>query len=101
MKKKLKKLNEALYKKALGYTAEEISEEYSLVDNELVLSKRKLNTKNYPPDLNALQFLLGELEGKEENVYENFSLEELEQERKRLRELLDKGATSAEFNQTE
>ncbi len=92
MKKKLKQLNDALYKKALGFTAEEVSEEYALVDNELKLSKRKLNTKSYPPDLNALQLLLEEMGQKQENMYDNYSLEELEAERKKLRGLLEKCA---------
>ncbi len=89
MKKKLKQLNDALYKKALGYTVEEVSEEYNLVDNEMILSKRKLNKKVYPPDLSALQLLL-EGEKEECKEFENFSLEQLKTERERLKNLLNK-----------
>ena len=91
MKKSKKKLNEALLKKALGYTTQELCEEYSVVDNELVLQKRKLNTKTYPPDLNALQILLSEVEENEKGIYDNYSLEELEKEREKLKKMLDEG----------
>lgn len=43
-------LNKALYKKALGYTAEEEVQEFS-GDNELI--KRKITTKCIPPDTAA------------------------------------------------
>lgn len=89
MKKNKKKLDEALYKKALGYTAEEVSEEYAVIENELVLQKRKTNTKTYPPDLSALKLLLDELQEVEQNYYSKFSLDELEQEREKLKKLLE------------
>ena len=89
MKKSRKKLNDALYKKALGYTTQEVSQEYSIVDNELVLQKRKLNTKSYPPDLTALQMILGEMQEEFGCEYEKFSLEELEEEREKLKKLLE------------
>ena len=43
------KVNEALYKKALGYDAEETSEEFGLVDGQLIVVKKKVTTKHYPP----------------------------------------------------
>ena len=89
MKKSKKKLSDALYKKALGFTTQEVSEEYAIVDNELVLQKRKLNTKTYPPDLTALQLLISEVEQSESSIYDNYSLEELEKEKTRLKKLLE------------
>lgn len=89
MKKSRKKLNDALYKKALGFTTQEVSEEYSVVDNELVLQKRKLNTKTYPPDLTALQMVLSEMQDEFCGEYDEFSLEELEAEREKLKKLLE------------
>lgn len=41
---------DALYKKAIGYTAEEEVREYSAEDE---LIKRKVTTKNVPPDTAA------------------------------------------------
>ena len=54
-------LENALIKKALGYDATEIVEEYSS-DNEgeVRLLKKKITTKNVPPDMTALKFLLDE-----------------------------------------
>ena len=86
-KKDKKKLNEALINKALGYTTEEIVEEYSLSGDELVLQKRKKSTKTYPPDLSALQILLDK-EGSY-NEYENMTDEELSIEKEKIiKELL-------------
>ncbi len=52
-------LQEALFKKALGYDVTEIVEEY-VGDNEgeIKLSKKKITTKNVPPDMTALKILL-------------------------------------------
>ena len=54
-------LENALIKKALGYDATEVVEEYSS-DNEgeIRLLKKKITTKNVPPDMTALKFLLDE-----------------------------------------
>lgn len=84
------RLEKALLKKALGYTAKEISEEYSKVDDDLVLAKRKLNTKIYPPDLPSLQLLLSRLD-KEDNEYKNMTDSQLMEERDKLIKLLEKG----------
>ena len=47
-------INRALMKKALGYTAEETVEEYSMKeDGEVLLSKKKVTKKNVPPDITA------------------------------------------------
>lgn len=84
------RLEKALLKKALGYTTKEVSEEYSKVDDDLVLSKRKLNTKSYPPDLASLQLMLARLD-KDDEEYKNMTDSELLQERERLIKLLEKG----------
>ena len=50
---------DALKKKAEGFTATEISEEYSSDgDGNLVLVKRKVNSKYYPPDTAAIKSVL-------------------------------------------
>ncbi len=53
-------LEQALIKKALGYDATEVVEEYVGDGDEIKLSKKKVTTKNVPPDMSALKFLLEE-----------------------------------------
>ena len=53
-------LEQALIKKALGYDATEVVEEYVGDGDEIKLSKKKVTTKNVPPDMSALKFLLDE-----------------------------------------
>ena len=79
--KNQKRIKKALLEKALGYTTQEVVEEYGLSGDEMVLQKRKTSTKSYPPDLSALEMLL---ENKEENKYCQMSNEELEKEKNRL-----------------
>lgn len=61
-KKKVDKtdLEQALLKKALGYDATEVVEEYVGDGDDIKLSKKKVTTKNVPPDMSALKFLLDE-----------------------------------------
>ena len=77
-----KKLKEALLNKALGYTTEEVIEEYGLSGNDFVLQKRKTSTKTFPPDLSALQILLDK-EGNY-NEFENMTDEELASEKEKI-----------------
>lgn len=79
---------QVLIKKALGYDATEIVEEYvSGEEGEIKLTKKKITKKNVPPDLSALKLLL---DSENENV-QNMTDEELELERERLiKELSDK-----------
>ncbi len=86
-KKKEEKLSDALLKVALGYQVAEITEEYAEIDGELKLTKRKKTKKDVPPDLKAVQMLLSTGEGTE---YSGWSDEELEAEKKRLLETLEK-----------
>ena len=78
-----KKLEKALLDKALGYTTQEVVEEYGYTGEDFVLQKRKTSTKSYPPDLSALQILL-ENKGGDESYYEKLTDEELEKEKQRL-----------------
>ena len=56
-------LENALIKKALGYDATEVVEEYSSdSEGEIRLLKKKITKKNVPPDMTALKFLLDETE---------------------------------------
>ncbi len=79
--KNKKKLEKALLSKALGYSTQEVVEEYGISGEEFVLQKRKTSTKSYPPDLSALQLLLGKGVS---NEYADWSDEDLEKEKLRL-----------------
>ena len=72
--------------KALGYTTQEVVEEYGYTGDDFVLQKRKTSTKSYPPDLSALQMLLGK-EGVIDQ-YLSMTDDELEKEKNRLLKLL-------------
>lgn len=85
MKVSNKKIEKALLDKALGYETKEITEEYALSGDELVLQKRKTSVKTYPPDLTALQMLLEE---KKDGDLSQMSDEDLEKEKQKLLKLL-------------
>ncbi len=72
------KVREAILKVALGYSLEEVTEEFAASEGELKLVKRKETRKDVPPDLKAVKLLL------EERDYAALSDEELERERQRL-----------------
>ena len=78
------KLKKALMKKALGYDAEEIVEEYVGEDQGVKLLKRKVTIKNYPPDVSAIKLLMSE----ESVPLEQMTDEQLEQEKNRLLKIL-------------
>lgn len=83
------KISKALYKKALGYEVNETVEEYATDDaDNLKLVKKKITTKNVPPDIQSAKVLLELLNAKMENDFENYSDEELEMEKQKLLELL-------------
>ncbi len=73
-------VEKALMKKALGFDAVETVEEYVNSEGEIVLSKKKVTTKNVPPDVTALKMIL---ETQTESV-KDMTDEQLEQEKQRL-----------------
>ncbi|MBQ8320350.1 MAG: hypothetical protein IJX81_05665 [Clostridia bacterium] len=88
-----KKLNEAILKVAKGCSVAEVVEEYVEVDGEMKLTKQKKTKKEIPPDLKALQLLLGD--EKNERPLAELSDEELEAEKTRLLHLLSKKQEAA------
>lgn len=76
------KLIEAVRKVALGYSLEEVTEEYGVENGELKLVKRRETRKDVPPDLKAVKILI------DEKDYSSLSDEELEKEKCRLLEQL-------------
>ena len=80
-----KEVKAALVKKALGFDATEIVEEYvSDEQGDIRLSRKKVTTKNVPPDVTALKMLL------EDDAAPVIKMtdDELEEEKARLLELL-------------
>ena len=75
-----KRLEGALMKVALGFSVEEITEEFGEVDGTLKLRKRKRTKKQVPPDLKAVQLLLAE----RGVAVADMTDEELEKEKQRL-----------------
>ena len=88
MKKIDKDIEKALIKKALGYTQEEMVEEYAKVDDDIVLSKRKITKKDIPPDMNAIKFLMTVKDISNKDI-KSMSLKELENERDKYKQILE------------
>lgn len=90
------KLEDALLKVALGFQVAEVTEEFAEVDGELKLTKRKRIKKDVPPDLKAVQLLLGENVGV---AMEKMTDEELEAEKQRLLAALAQAKNAKESGQ--
>lgn len=88
MKKIDKDLEKALIKKALGFTQEEMVEEYSKVDDDVVLSKRKITKKDVPPDMSAIKFLYSVKDISDKDI-KSMSTKELELEREKYKKILE------------
>lgn len=85
MKKDRKQLvKDAMLKRATGYDATETVEEYVERDGEICLVKRKVSTKNVPPDVSAARLVMEE--GNESLT--ELSDEQLLAEKQRLMDLL-------------
>jgi len=89
MEKEEDKIKQALLKKALGYSASETIEEFS-VDEEgnQKLSKKKVTKKHYSPDISAVKVLLERYYKTYEERVLSMSDEELQSEKLRLETLL-------------
>lgn len=87
-RKDLEKIDDALFNRAIGFSKEEVSEEYNIVEDKLTLTKKKLNSKYYPPELKAIEMLMEKYSLNKDTTYDNYSLSELEEEKERLLNLL-------------
>ncbi len=72
------KIMDAVKKRATGYSAVETVEEYAVVDGSLELVKKRVTTKDVPPDMTAAKLLL---DGEEAS---SLTDEQLEAEKIRL-----------------
>ncbi len=86
------KIRKALLKKALGYNADEVIEEYTFDDEgQIKLSKKKVTKKHFSPDISAVKVLLERYYKTYEDKVSEMSDEELLLEKERLEELLKGG----------
>ena len=82
------KIRKALLKKALGYSADEVVEEYALDEGGEKLVKKKVTKKHFSPDVSAVKILLERYYQTYQEKISLMSDEELEKEEKRLLKLL-------------
>lgn len=61
----------------MGYTVDEIVEEYVNDENEMKLVKKKVTTKHIPPDINAARALLEKCYESDFDKIKNMTDEEL------------------------
>ena len=86
--KDLEKVDDALFNRAIGFSKDDITEEYSMVDDKLTLIKKKLNSKYYPPELKAIEMVMEKYGLDKDDTYEKYNLVELEEEKNKLIKLL-------------
>ena len=82
MKEIDEKIKKALLKKALGYKSTEIIEEYTNTDEGMVLQKKKVTSKDVPPDLASFKALLDNQTPKGE--FDDMTDEQLLEEKEEL-----------------
>lgn len=69
---------DAVVKRACGYEAHETVEEYAIVDGSLELVKKRVTTKDVPPDISAAKLIF------DSSDTDGLSDEQLETEKRRL-----------------
>lgn len=91
------KIRKALLKKALGYSADEVVEEYSYnEEGELKLSKKKVTKKHYGSDISAVKVLLERYYKTYEDRVLSMTDDELLKEKELLIQQLKKGDKSGD-----
>lgn len=86
------KLEKSLFKKAIGYSVDEVVEEYVNEENEMRLVKKKVTKKHIPPDVSAARALLEKCAENELTNLQNMSDADLEDLRKKVLEEIKGGA---------
>lgn len=90
MKSELEKISKALFKRAVGYNADEVVEEYVVTDEDgQKLTKKKKTIKNVPPDISATKLYLELNNLTNSNDYKNYSDKQLDEEINRLKQILN------------
>ena len=88
------KIEKSLIKKALGYQYKEVIEEYVIGEDGEKLSKKKITTKDVPPDISAVKLLLDSLNLSQNIDFDNLTDEELKHEIKNAMELLEQNTNN-------
>ena len=83
------KLKKALLRKATGYDACEITEEFSVENGVETLSKKKVTKKHFTPDLTALKLLIDKFYPSFDLDLKSMTDEELLLEKNRILKLLE------------
>ncbi len=82
-------IRQALLKKALGYDVSEELKEFSFnEEGEEIISKKKVTTKHFAPDISAIKLLLDRYYKTYSDIVLSMSDEELAKEEERLIRLL-------------
>ena len=85
-----KKLKKAIIKRALGYDADEVVEEYSYdEEGKPKLSKKRVTKKHYAPDISAMKILIERYGNLSREEIELMSDEGLRAERNRVIKMLE------------
>ena len=91
------KIKQALLKKALGYSASETIEEYTVdEEGESRLAKKKVTKKHFSPDISAVKVLLERYYKTYEEKVLSMSDESLEEERIKIEQLLKEEGESGD-----
>lgn len=78
-------IRQALIKKAVGYSADDVVEEYCAdEDGNVKLSKKKVTTKHYGPDVSAVKVLLERYFKTYKDMVVDMTDQELQEEKLRL-----------------
>lgn len=90
------KIQKALLKKAFGYNYKEVIEEFSVDEDGQKLTKRKVTTKNVPPDISAVKFLLDDINQNADIDYCNLTDDQLKEQIKNAMDILQKNYAEKE-----
>ena len=73
-------LMKALLKRATGFEVEEVAEEYARdgLQNDMVLTKKKINRHYVQPDVTAMKILLSMFDGSSAGGLDGLSVDELD-----------------------
>ena len=86
-----REINKALYKRAIGYEANEVVEEYSIDESGgYTLNKKKVTKKHISPDLSAAKLLLEKFSEGMNDKLRKMTKEELCKKKLEVIEMLSK-----------
>ena len=90
------KIEKSLIKKALGYQYKEVIEEYSVAEDGEKLTKKKITTKDVPPDLTAVKMFLDSINISTDENLEQMSDEELKKQIEKAMQMMEEDYGSQE-----